>query len=225
MKFWSMDIPGRDPVVLLWAWWVSLALSCSLNFASFPVRIPVQSSVLICQRHHYEFSFLSAMAVDCGDEIPSKSKPQPAGVTSYANPANLLSFRCFVSDFLFWSSNCNFSLVFHKFRESSTNSSVCKRFPYPNFFLNFCPNRHVPYIFHESRKDSSHSLVSSCVFQCSIVLLVFARPEDLCGSFFFFLNGNSFPSASTLSCTCSSAYPPRYCLPEMSFPMELLAVW
>ena len=29
-KFWSMDVSGRDPVVLLWAWWVSLALSRSL---------------------------------------------------------------------------------------------------------------------------------------------------------------------------------------------------
>ena len=34
---------GQDPVVLPWAWWVSLALSRSLNIASFPVRIPVQS--------------------------------------------------------------------------------------------------------------------------------------------------------------------------------------
>ena len=45
-KFWSMVVPGRDPVVLLWAWWVSLALSRSLNCASFSVRIPVQSYVL-----------------------------------------------------------------------------------------------------------------------------------------------------------------------------------
>ena len=30
MKFWSMDVPGRDPIVLLRAWWVSLALSHSL---------------------------------------------------------------------------------------------------------------------------------------------------------------------------------------------------
>ena len=122
-------------------------------------------------------------------------------------------------------------LVFHELRECSQNSSSVFvflqffQFPYPNFFLNFSPNRDVPYIFHESRKDSLHSLMSPCVFKCSIVLpLVFASPEDLCGSFFFFLNGSSFPSASTLSHTCSSAYPPRYCLPEMSFPMELLAV-
>ena len=81
------------------------------------------------------------MAVDCGEDIPSKSKPQPAGVMSYVNPANLLSFRCFVFDFQFWCPNCNFSLVFHEFHESSTNSSVCKhfssiffQFPYPNFF-------------------------------------------------------------------------------------------
>ena len=95
-----MDIPGRDPVILLWVWWVSLALSCFLNFASFPMQIPVQSSVLICQRHRYEFvCFFPVMAGDCGDEIPSKSKPQSAGVMSYANPANLLSFRCFIFNF------------------------------------------------------------------------------------------------------------------------------
>ena len=124
------------------------------------------------------------MAVDCGDEIPSKSKPQPASITSYANPANLLSFRCFIFSF--------------------------SKFPYP-----------APQI----SKRFFISLVSSCVFQCSIVLLlVFAKPDDLCGSFSFFLNGNSFPSASTLSHTCLRAYPPRYCLPEISFPMELLAV-
>ena len=38
--------PGQDPVVLPWTCWVSLALSRSLNIGSFPVRIPVQSSVL-----------------------------------------------------------------------------------------------------------------------------------------------------------------------------------
>ena len=36
---------------------------------------------------------LAVMAGDCGDEIPSKSKPQPAGITSCVNPANLLVFR------------------------------------------------------------------------------------------------------------------------------------
>ena len=30
MMFRSMGVPGRDPVILLWAWWVSLALSRSL---------------------------------------------------------------------------------------------------------------------------------------------------------------------------------------------------
>ena len=127
------------------------------------------------------------MAVDCGDKIPSKSKMQPAGITSYTNPENLLSFYCFV-------------------------------FNFPNFRTLHC----------DFQKDSSFLLESSCicfVFQCSIVLLlVLTRPDDLCASFFFFLKGNSFASASTLSHTCSRAYPPRYCLQEISFPMELLAV-
>ena len=47
------------------------------------------------QRHRYKFgNALAVMAGDCGDEIPSKSKPQSAGITSRANPANLLVFRC-----------------------------------------------------------------------------------------------------------------------------------
>ena len=33
------------------------------------------------------------MAGDCGDEIPSKSKPQSAGVTSCANFENVLKIR------------------------------------------------------------------------------------------------------------------------------------
>ena len=64
---------------------------------SFPVQIPVQSSVLSANDTVTSLcAFLSVMAGDCGDEIPSKSKPQPAGVTSCMSPENLLSFRCCV---------------------------------------------------------------------------------------------------------------------------------
>ena len=87
-----MDVPGQDPVVLLWAWWVSLALSRSLNCASLPMRIPVQSSMLSANDTVTSSVILAVMTGDCGDEIPSKSKPQPAGVTSSTNPANLLVF-------------------------------------------------------------------------------------------------------------------------------------
>ena len=49
----------------------------------------------VCQRHRYESSaFLAVMAVDCGDEIPSESKPQPAGVTLCMSFENVLSFHC-----------------------------------------------------------------------------------------------------------------------------------
>ena len=96
MCFWSMDVPGRDPVILLWAWWVSLALSCSLNFVSFPLRIPGQSSVLSANDTITSLCvFLAVMAVDCGDEIPSKSRLQPAGITSCASFENVLSLRYF----------------------------------------------------------------------------------------------------------------------------------
>ena len=67
-KFWLMDVPGRDPVVLLWCG------GCHWHFLA-------------------AFFFLAVTTGDCGDEIPSKSKPQPAGVTSCSNPANLLVSR------------------------------------------------------------------------------------------------------------------------------------
>ena len=58
------------------------------------MRIPVQSSVLVRQRHRYEFgNVFPVMAGDCGDEIPSKSKPQSADVTSCANFENVLYVR------------------------------------------------------------------------------------------------------------------------------------
>ena len=64
------------------------------------MRIPVQSSVLSANDTVTESgSFLAVMAGDCGDEIPSKSKPQPAGVTSCANFANLLKTRYLYSFF------------------------------------------------------------------------------------------------------------------------------
>ena len=55
----------------------------------------------VCQRHRYKFDFLSVMAGDCGDEIHSKSKPQPAGVTSCVNFENVLHVRCFSLQYVF----------------------------------------------------------------------------------------------------------------------------
>ena len=61
------------------------------------MRIPVQSSVLSANDTVTSLcAFLAVMAGDCGDEIPSKSKPQPAGVTSYTSLKNVLSFHCCV---------------------------------------------------------------------------------------------------------------------------------
>ena len=143
------------------------------------------SCTIICavrQRHHYKFGEYPVMAGDCGDEIPSKSKPQSAGVTSSANFVNLLVNRYLqASNFCFY---CIFSANFANVLET-------RRLSFQSF---------------------------------NAVPLVFASPDDLSGNFFFFLNGNSFPSASTLSRNCSRAAPPRYCFPEISLPMELLAV-
>ena len=53
------------------------------------------------QRHRYKFDFLSVMAGDCGDKIHSKSKPQPAGITSCVNFENVLHVRCFSLQYVF----------------------------------------------------------------------------------------------------------------------------
>ena len=67
----------------------SLPLTCVIPRAD--------SCTIICavrQRHRYNFgNVLPVMAGDCGDEIPSKSKPQSAGVTSCANFENVLHVR------------------------------------------------------------------------------------------------------------------------------------
>ena len=67
----------------------SLPLTCVIPRADF--------CTIICavrQRHRYNFgNVLPVMAGDCGDEIPSKSKPQSAGVTSCANFENVLHVR------------------------------------------------------------------------------------------------------------------------------------
>ena len=72
----------------------SLPLTCIIPRAD--------SCTIVCavhQRHLYKSSaFLAVMAGDCGDKIPSKSKPQSAGVTSCASFENVLRLRCFFSN-------------------------------------------------------------------------------------------------------------------------------
>ena len=67
----------------------SLPLTCVIPRAD--------SCTIICavrQRHRYKFgNVLPVMAGDCGDKIPSKSKPQSAGITSCTNFENVLHVR------------------------------------------------------------------------------------------------------------------------------------
>ena len=69
-----MDVPGRDPVVFLWVWWVSLALSHSFSLCHSPcgflynhLYCPPTTPLQVCL-------FLAVMAGDCDDEISSKSQ-------------------------------------------------------------------------------------------------------------------------------------------------------
>ena len=67
---------------------------------------------------------LPVMAGDCGDEIPSKSKPQSAGVTSCANFENVLHVRYLQT------SSFRFYCIFREFRECSQNSKLETRHLY-----------------------------------------------------------------------------------------------
>ena len=89
---------------------------------SLPVTCVIpcaDSCTIICavrQRHRYEFGDFPVMAGDCGDEIPSKSKPQSAGITSSANPMRI--FSLIAEPY----SSCPFFFHFRELRESSKNS-------------------------------------------------------------------------------------------------------
>ena len=131
MKFWSMDIPGRHPVVLLWAWWVSLALSRSLNFASFPVQIPVQSSVLIRQRHHSVF-FLWCLLIVVTRYPQSPNRNQQASRHAQIRESSRFSLNRTLSS-IFSTKQFIFRLVFRELRECSQDSSSAF------IFLQFLP--------------------------------------------------------------------------------------
>ena len=118
MMFWSMDIPGRDPVILLWAWWVSLALLTPCNLCHSPCGFLYNHLCLSANDTVTSLVILPVMAGDCGDEIPSKSKPQSAGVTSCVNFENVLRVRYLQT------SSFRFYCIFRKFRECSRNLSV-----------------------------------------------------------------------------------------------------
>ena len=83
---------------------------------------------------------LSVMAVDCGDEIPSKSNPQPAGVTSCMQIQRIFSVFAVayvICQFLEIQTELYFRLTFREFRECSTDLLVFKRHSYPNRICNF----------------------------------------------------------------------------------------
>ena len=132
--FWSMDVPGRDPVVLLWAWWVSLALLAPCNLRHSPCGFLYNHLCLSANDTVTSLVILPVMAGDCGDEIPSKSKPQPAGVTSCANFENVLRVRYLQT------SSFRFYCIFREFRECSQNSSVKSRISFTlSTYYSFSP--------------------------------------------------------------------------------------
>ena len=91
-----VGILGQDPVILPWVWWVLLALFRSLNlrhslcgFLYNHLYCPPTTPLQV--RH-----FSCCDCGDCGDKIPSKSRPQSAGITSCAISEILLNLRCFL---------------------------------------------------------------------------------------------------------------------------------
>ena len=128
-KFWSMDVPGRDPVVLLWVWWVSLALSHSLKLASFPVRIPVQSSVLSANDTFTSlvFFFPQWLVIVVTRYPQSPNRNQQA--SRHARIPRIFSFLAdLYIVFNFEHQTVHFRLVFRELCECSKNLSMCLHF-------------------------------------------------------------------------------------------------
>ena len=89
-----MDVPGRDPLILLWAWWVSLALSRSLNLRHSPcgflynhLYCPPMTLLQVC--------VLRWLVAEVTSMAPSPSATSRRRFPP-TSPANLLSFRCFL---------------------------------------------------------------------------------------------------------------------------------
>ena len=117
-----MDIPSQDPVILLWAWWVSLALSRSLSLRHSPcgflynhLYCPPMTPLQVCV-------FLAVMAGDCGDEISSKSKTAISRhhVMRESSESSQFSLLCTLSSIIELRT-VTFRLVFREFHKCSTN--------------------------------------------------------------------------------------------------------
>ena len=134
MCFWSMDIPGRDPVVLLWVWWVSLALSHSLNLhhslCGFLYNHLYCLPTTLLQVRYF------AMAGDCGDEHGSKSICNQQA-SRHARVSRMFSIFAVSSYFL--SSNIHFGPIYLNFRTFSAIFEIFLniRSPKTELLLNF----------------------------------------------------------------------------------------
>ena len=90
--FWSMNIPGQDPLVLLWVWWVSLALSCSLNLCHSLCRF-LHNHLYCLPTTPLQVCVLRWLVAEVTNTAQSPSTTSRCRFPS-ASPANLLSFRC-----------------------------------------------------------------------------------------------------------------------------------
>ena len=122
--FWSVDVPGRDPVVLLWAWWVSLALSRSLNLRHSPCGF-LYNHLYCLPTTPLRVCVLRWLVAEVTSTAPSPSATSRRRFPSMS-PANLLSFRCCARyPSILKLQTVTFHLVFRKFRKCSENSLVC----------------------------------------------------------------------------------------------------
>ena len=151
MCFWPMDIPGWDPVVFFVVGTFSLPW-----LASFPVRIPVQSSVLSTNDTVTSSVLCDGWWLWWWARL--QVHLQPADITSCASFENVLNLRCFLLFFVFKRSLrpylSEFPCLFRDFWNYS-QYSLSENRTYSNMIF-LMPNRNF-------REDSWCSLISFCV--------------------------------------------------------------
>ena len=127
--FWSVDVPGRDPAILLWALWVSLALSRSLNLCHSPCGFLYNHLYCLPTTPLRVCVLRWLVAQVTSTSITSKSICNQQTSLLFHESSKFSQFSLFcTSNSILNSKSVNFRLVFREFRDCSENLSVCSRF-------------------------------------------------------------------------------------------------
>ena len=221
---WLVDVPGLDPFIVLWAWWVSLALS---HFQMQCVIPHADSSTIICallpttpRLPGVSLWWLVIVVMSFTQSLVGNKQASQLPM----NLENVLILRYYFPNYhifpcaqTFWRSSyspfANFANLFKN----------C--WPVQSFFFKFFAKLPITWFWSIFSTNSGNVFNLCCtfhvfffIFQCSITYELVDGILVSLGTFFLFFVSNSFPSSTALSHTWSSWYPPKYCFPDINFP-------